>query len=97
MTDMKNITGAAVLHALADGKRVRRVFGDYESPDLSLDDLRNWEIRMFLVGDWEIVEGPATDAELVAEMRRLAQGYLNSSSGREAANRCADMLEKRKW
>ncbi len=104
MTDKKYITGADVLRALADGKRVRRKTWEPKSfIFFSESNIRNQFGASFRVfeglfeGDWEIVEEPATDEELATAMRIRA---IDTSDTRpDVANAyriCADMLEQRK-
>ncbi len=90
----KYSTGADVLRALADGRKVIHrpsgltlVYSD--DAVRVLPNGRPYEGRFH--GDWEIVEEPATDAELVAEMRRRATSPGSWQAWAEAAN----MLEKR--
>jgi hypothetical protein len=93
------ITGADVLRALADGKKVRRAHHDYHVrlSGVELILSTGTPFRGTFDGDWEIVEEPATDAELVAEMRRLAARDAADLRKLTAAvyAYCADMLEKR--
>lgn len=97
------ITGADVLRALADGKKVR--MRDGGTGYLRLRDgvlVNSLELTARSIGDftgdWEIVEEPATDAELVAEMRNLAEKAFVEHKGEMSAaySECADMLKTRK-
>ncbi len=102
MTEKKYITGADVLRALADGKRVRMrdgVAGYLRLSDGVLTNALGLPARCVsdFTGDWEIVEEPATDAELVAEMRRRASFSSTSKWHREVWLLAADMLEKRSF
>lgn len=100
------MNGREALKALADGKRVRvaggtsgsyvvigdgrirNALGDAISPDLDIE--------------WELVEEPATDEELIAEMERLAvemdaRGTVLTCDGRAGTYReCARMLRERR-
>jgi hypothetical protein len=90
------ITGADAIRAIADGRKVRDVL---DGKEYRLFELINGYGRVLGSVDrrFEIVEEPATDAELIAEFRRLADKECwNSPTARHFVNRCADMLEKRK-
>lgn len=90
MTDPKHITGADVLRALADGKRVRPVDEGIVGRHITAQS--GYSTAYFYEHEFKIVEEPATDAELVAEMRRMAKA---GASYEPAYAHCADMLEKR--
>ncbi len=99
MTDKQyNITGADVLRALADGKKLRG--SNWVSKDCVWFDGRDvvWapghRYEGTWSGNWQIVEEPATDAELIAEMRKRAATTTNEANW--AFEECADMLEQRK-
>lgn len=96
------MTGADALRALADGKPVRRAQWspkDYVVVNKcgSLVDEHGgpWAPEGLDHSDWSVVEEPATDAELVAEMRRLADACWNSPTAKDLVSKCATMLEKR--
>ncbi len=101
MTEKKYITGVEVLSAICEGHTVVPVNRTgYRQPVRWADNAVRCANGAVFMGDfygnWEIVEEPATDAELIAEMRISA---INTQGTRpDAANAyraCADMLEKR--
>ncbi len=98
MTEKKYITGADVLRALADGKKVRRApWSKGRFLQLTSEGVANSDGHPSFImeaNDWEIVEEPTTDAELVAEMRRLARTGATYEMAPAYAH-CADMLEAR--
>ncbi len=101
-SNKKYITGAAVLHALADGKRVRNQYASSDHfvqvREGCIRNVLGEAISPNLDGLWEIVEEPATDAKLIAEMRRRAAAVNAGEHGTGIArgyNAAADMLEAR--
>ncbi len=100
MTDKKYITGAEVLRALADGKKVR--FHCWRRGQfLAVNDGRVSRedgnvIHADFSGKWEVVEEPATDAEVIAEFLKRSKDPLLPSSYQMAMRDAAYILEKRK-
>ncbi len=90
MTNPKHITGADALRALADGKIVR--LPGFPAFDAETCEIAVSEILRYT--GWEIVEEPATDAELVAEMR-LYERTAETPAAAIAWRQAAAMLEKR--
>ncbi len=79
MTEKKYITGADVLRALADGHRVRKPhewtdggFIRFNGVRLVDEENDHFGANAGFADKWEIVEEPATDAELVEKIRQLA-------------------------
>ncbi len=99
MNNKKYITGADVLRALADGKRLLE--RDRPHSPVVLADAASMSVSYLVHGNWEIVEKRATDAELIAEMERLAdemdqRGVVLSCDGKAGTYRdCARMLRER--
>ncbi len=87
------ITGADVLRALADGKRVRPTDEGIVGRYITVQS--GYSTAYFYEHEFEIVEEPATDAALIAEMRRLFHEEFYGTDVGEMAMRCADMLEQR--
>ncbi len=96
MTDKKYITGADVLRALADGKKVRPCGNHFVTHTLENNSTPGHSLTYFLSNNFEIVEEPATDAALIAEMRALANDPAIPRGEQGVYLVCADMLEKRK-
>ncbi len=99
MTEKKYITGVEVLQAICRGHTVVPVNRTgYKQPVCWENNAVRCVNGAAFMGDfngnWEIVEEPATDAELVAEMRRYA-GQCGTGA-KHAFNLCANMLEQRK-
>ncbi len=96
MTDKQYITGAQAVHALADGKKVRDVLSGEE---FSLYHLTHGHARQLGSVDrrFEIVQAPATDEELIAEMERRARKNETDTWGLQAhvGRLCARMLRER--
>jgi hypothetical protein len=89
----KHITGADVLRALADGRKLKMEDDPVRGGRL-ISVEAGYSTAFFYQHKFEIVEEPATDAELVAEMRQLADNTHNHLVA-AALRHCADMLEKR--
>ncbi len=91
------ITGADVLRALAEGRKVRPQSWttDYLYFDSRIRNKNGCPWHGMLDGSWEIVEEPATDAALIAEMRALANDPAIPRGEQGVYLVCARMLEKR--
>lgn len=99
------MNGREALKALADGKRVREQswqLSEYvalNGKDEIVDENGKLagETVAFSGEGWEIVEQPATDEALIAEMEHLAGFYIDQSRIQSAAYaHCARMLRERK-
>ena len=95
------MNGREALKALADGKRVCRARGEfiYRIQSMHLLDQRDVPCALSCIlgrDDWEVVEEPATDEELIAEMVRFSRECPDSYDAPAAYAHCARLLRERK-
>lgn len=92
------MTGRDALKALAEGEKVRAEVARSSCGVRGYVDAATQTVAQVLARhDWEVVEPPATDEELIAEMEHLAGFYIEQSRIQSAAYaHCARMLRERK-
>ncbi len=96
------MNGREALKALAEGQRVRLAAWPRSECLVWCDEAGGIVNQhgnagyLYTGNDWLVVEQPATDAELIAEMERLEGASHDQLTGREAFRHCAQMLRERK-
>ncbi len=91
------MNGREALKALADGKRVRAEVARSASGERAYLYAPAHTVEQILArDDWELIEDPATDEELIAEMERLSRYVEANFEASTAYKVCARMLRERK-